>query len=337
MMKFTQITTTAALALLLAACGGSVDTDSNVRTLPASRMASVAATVSTSDIGDTVQELYIAYFGRAADPGGLAEFTRQMQALGAPADIQALNAAYGSDDGIRSLVNSFSASVESQTLYGADTSNFIASVYRNILNRAPDPEGAAFWTDAIHGGRLSRDGACLAILAAAMTNTTEQGLIDAAVVLKKIKLSQQFTAAVLDAHAEAFYAGDAAAKVVRTMLASISSETTDDQISSLISDAMKAIMLLEPPIAKILVGSPVALNTPVTLNGFTSFDPRGLMTSFSWRFSSLPSGSNASISAYYAAVTTFTPDIPGTYSVILTVADGMASGATEVKIVVPPV
>jgi len=73
------------LALALGACGGGVSPDVPARSTSSSVLQAVAAKI---DYTDAVQELYLAYFGRAADPDGLANFSAQMAALGAPSDIQ---------------------------------------------------------------------------------------------------------------------------------------------------------------------------------------------------------------------------------------------------------
>ena len=177
------------------------------------------------DYNDVVQALYVAYFGRAADTGGLANFQSQLSQLGAPREFSALSAAYGSNPGIHNLIDSFSASDESKALYSGDTKSFIKSIYNNILNRGPDQGGLDFWAGAVDRGELSRANASLSIMAGALENTSVQGLLDAALVNKKTSVASDFSFAI-DTPAEvAAYSGNAAAGLVRTMLSNISANT----------------------------------------------------------------------------------------------------------------
>ena len=135
----------------------------------------LATTVVANDYKTIVQQLYISYFGRPADPKGLANFQAQLAALGGPANIQGLDQAYRSSTGIRSLVDSFGASAESTALYSGDNTSFVTAIYKNVLNRAPDDAGLAFWVGAINNGSLTRANASLSIMAGALANISDQG------------------------------------------------------------------------------------------------------------------------------------------------------------------
>ncbi|NHZ89807.1 DUF4214 domain-containing protein [Massilia sp. CCM 8733] len=174
---------------------------------------------------DVVQALYLAYFGRAADSGGLSSFQSQLGDLSAPHTFSAVSAAYGNNVGLHNLIDSFGASAESAALYPGSTASFIAAVYQNIFNRAPDAGGAAFWTNAIDSGNLSRANASLSIMAGALENTTAQGLLDGKLVNNKITIASDFTLAI-DTPAEVNgYVGNNAAATVRTMLGTVTAAT----------------------------------------------------------------------------------------------------------------
>lgn len=222
------------LLAALSACGGGNDMAAQSQDSGAPRLA--AATVSSSvDYSATVQQIYLAYFGRAADTGGLASFSAQMTALGAPADLQKLIVAYATDPNIRKLVDSFGSSSESQALYTGDTRAFITAIYKNIFNRDPDLAGLAFWANAIDSGALTRGAASLSILAGALTNTSNQGMIDARVIDKKVQLSKLFSSTLLARSIEG-YRGDRAATLVRLMLSQIS-ENSDSALFQTVVDA----------------------------------------------------------------------------------------------------
>ncbi|NHZ44140.1 Ig-like domain-containing protein [Massilia aquatica] len=174
---------------------------------------------------DVVQALYLAYFGRAADSGGLSSFQSQLSQLDAPYTFSAVSAAYDKNAGLHSLIDSFGASAESAALYPGSTASFIAAVYQNIFNRAPDAGGAAFWTNAIDSGNLSRANASLSIMAGALANTTTQGVLDGKLVNNKITIASDFTLAI-DTPAELnAYVGNGAAATVRTMLGTVTATT----------------------------------------------------------------------------------------------------------------
>src|ERR1035438_5913283 len=65
------------------------------------------------------RRLFIAYLGRPAAPDGLAAYENALLALGAPTDIQTLNAQYYTNSAIRNLINGISATAESSALYAS--------------------------------------------------------------------------------------------------------------------------------------------------------------------------------------------------------------------------
>ena len=77
-----------------------------------------------------------------------------------------------------------------------------------------------------------------------------------------------------------------------------------------------------PPVASISVQqSNAALGAVVSLSGDQSMDNLGEPLSFAWRFDSVPAGSKASLFAADQVHSWFMPDVAGTYSIQLKVAD----------------
>jgi len=209
-------------ASLLSACGGS-DT-APVHQAQGMRMAApMGATLPASAYVDVVQKIYIAYFGRPADAGGLANFAAQMAAVGAPTDVASLPGAYAANADLRALIDGFSYSTESAALYPGDTTSFVTAVYDHLLNRAPASTGLAFWVNAIDSGSLSRSLASLSIMSAALSNTTDQGKKDAALVGLKSTIANNFTTALQGT--TGVYAGADAAALARTMLAGLTANS----------------------------------------------------------------------------------------------------------------
>jgi hypothetical protein len=91
--------------------------------------------------GGSVYRLYRAYFLRAPDAGGMAYWLGRYDG-GMP--LSAISAW-------------FAQSPEFVARYGSlDSGSFVKLVYRNVLNREPDPGGYAHWAPLVESRRLSR-------------------------------------------------------------------------------------------------------------------------------------------------------------------------------------
>ncbi|MBC7859424.1 MAG: DUF4214 domain-containing protein [Burkholderiaceae bacterium] len=232
--------------LLAAGCGGGSH-DANPNNAPQSNKAPqslASASVDAPDYVQIVQQLYISYFGRPADPTGLDNFKTQLAALGGPTDIQQLDQAYRDNPGIKALVDGFGASAESAALYSGDNGAFVTAIYNNVLNRAPDSEGLAFWVGALNSAALTRANASLAIMAGGLANTSVQGRLDADLIGKKVMVGRGFTDALVLAPVNG-YDGDAAAAKARRMLSSLTAATDiqafQSTIATLVSDLASAV------------------------------------------------------------------------------------------------
>ncbi len=215
-----------AAAFLLAACGGA-NTDGTAGVQNTMRLAAaVKSAAAPANYTTAVQQLYVAFFGRPADSSGLTNFSAALASAGAPSDIQGLNAAYSTNSTVRWAVDAFGTSDESKALYTGDTRAFVTAIYANVLNRAPDADGLAWWINAIDHGGLTRGNAALSIMAGALANTTAQGLDDAALIQKRISVASNFTATITTPTLVAAYDGNDAAASARGMLGMVT-KTTD--------------------------------------------------------------------------------------------------------------
>ncbi|WBS04662.1 DUF4214 domain-containing protein [Pseudoduganella sp. SL102] len=198
------------------------------------------------EYSDVTQALYIGYFGRAADPGALASFQLQLSALEAPTNVIDFAARYNSDPSVKALVDSFGTSLESKELYSGDTTSFVNAIYTNILDRAPDAEGLAFWTGAIDSGALSRANASISIMSGALANDSAQGRLDATLIDKKIDVATNFSLS-LDTPAKAgSYAGTAAATLVRDLLEGVESTTNVLAYQDEVGEAVASLVSARP-------------------------------------------------------------------------------------------
>ncbi len=83
------------------------------------------------------------------------------------------------------------------------------------------------------------------------------------------------------------------------------------------------------PVANAGPDNSVFVTNTVTLDGSGSSDVDGNILSYSWAFTSIPIGSNATLSDTTSVNPTFTVDVSGTYDIGLTVNDGTVDSTVE--------
>lgn len=88
-----------------------------------------------------VARLYFAYFLRIPDYDGLNYWIGRFRG----------------GDSLDGISNFFAQSAEFNNTNGAlDNAQFVDRIYQNVLGRAPDPGGRAFWIDELNSGRRNR-------------------------------------------------------------------------------------------------------------------------------------------------------------------------------------
>lgn len=225
-------------AALLASCGG----DNAQMAQPEAQLmqggqakSSGAIGASTSDYYQMVQGIYVAYFGRPADPGGLDFFASGFKSAGAHTDLVGTANLYNSNDMVRALVEVFSGSAESQALYAGDNSVFIDAIYSNLFNRAPDAEGKAFWVNALNTNAMTRGNAAIFIMASAQGS-------DATLIARKVQAASLFTTSTDTAAEKAAYSGLAANAVVRTMLSGVTLATDPNTLQATVDATLSTLV-----------------------------------------------------------------------------------------------
>lgn len=122
-------------------------------------------------------ELYVAYFNRAPDASGLNYWAGKI-----------------ANDGwtVAQVAGSFMDQAEVAAAYPAyqTTSEFIAKVYTNVLNRAADNAGKAYWTTQLNSGAVSKPNFIMAIVNAAKSTTGTAA--DAATLANKAAVGEYF-------------------------------------------------------------------------------------------------------------------------------------------------
>lgn len=124
-----------ALALGVASVGAGVAVP---QVAGAQTAAEVVYDGSPDRIDGSIYRLYRAFFLREPDADGLLHWI-----------VQARYARYP----IAAVADDFTRSAEFRGRYGAvDDGDFVDLVYRNVLERAPDPGGRAYWLDQLRRG-----------------------------------------------------------------------------------------------------------------------------------------------------------------------------------------
>jgi hypothetical protein len=249
------------LALLVSACGGNngASTDSSIKAQARTPYRSQKATAA--DYATLVQELYVAYFGRPADPGGLANFENSLAQINAPTTVAELAQAYNTNAAIKALIDTFGTSKESQTLYGTGTNqDFVTAIFKNVLNRTPASTGLAFWSGQIDSGGLSKGDAALGIMAGALANSSNsaQGQLDIALINNRINVAAYFSGQVSALNAVSAYSGSSAAAAARTFLSGVTSSST---AASYDAGAVAAVQALLSAVAASFPGNYCGVTT----------------------------------------------------------------------------
>lgn len=87
------------------------------------------------------------------------------------------------------------------------------------------------------------------------------------------------------------------------------------------------------PVANAGANQIVEVGHSVILNGNTSTNPSGIGTlTYSWAFTSRPEGSSATLINSSSAFAAFTADVAGTYTIQLTVSNGVSSSSASVTV-----
>lgn len=163
----------------------------------------------------TVNSFYLAYFGRPADPAGLAFWTAQV-------------AVNGGDT--RAIAVAFAHSEEATARYGnASPSALIDNIYQQLFNRAPDSAGLRYWTDAIVNGHASSADIVIAILNGAQGSDLQLSEL-------RQKAVSDFTFWV--GLGGSGYSGDAALEAARTLVRAVTLDASASDIARAVDAAV---------------------------------------------------------------------------------------------------
>lgn len=221
-----------------------------------------------------IQKLYVAYYGRPADPTGLAYW---LQATAAATAAGQTDAAV-----LLSVSNSFGASAEyTANFTGLNSDGIINRVYLNLFSHAPDPSGLAYWSLKLSSGDLTLANIVDAVSASAVA----AGNLDGIAFTSKVSAAESFTTA-LDTTTEILgYTGSAAGVLAKAWITSINSAAT--LATAIATPALNATVTSVTDAGNVVAGTTFSLTTSAdtitgtagndtinggTLNSFSSFD-----------------------------------------------------------------
>jgi len=182
----------------------------------------------SQDDYDSVQKMYIAYYGRPGDPEGLAFWAGKL--------------AEGNGD-LSSIIESFGASDEYTSRFGSlSSSELVNNIYLQILTRDADPSGLDFYV-----GRLDNNVSTLASIALQIADGIDDGTSDANIYHNKLTVANAYSAAVeetgstystseVDAAKALLDAVDGTAESLEASLASVDSLFTTEPTVALLTE-----------------------------------------------------------------------------------------------------
>lgn len=158
-------------------------------------------------VDQQVQELYVAYFSRAADAAGHDYWTALLDGDPANANLAAM---WGGFSQTREYLDEYSQSTNELK---------IAAIYENLFGREAESAGVAFWANAMNTGAVTLATAVTTIAAGAQGS-------DKYAYNAKVDVAQAITAAI-DTPAEAqAYTGATANAAVTNYIAQVKDEAT---------------------------------------------------------------------------------------------------------------
>lgn len=203
----------------------------------------------SSDIVNQVQQLYVAYFNRPADLGGLNYWASVVAAQGSTAAVSA----------------AFAKSPEYTTAFAGKSSyETVNQIYTNLFGRGAELGGLQYWGLLLDQGKITIDNAVTQIAAGAQGS-------DAIAYGNKVAAAGVFTTSLDSAGSALAYASAAAALVAKNFITSIT-----DNASFTANTTPEAIATA---VAALVTANESQSNTPQTLTLTANFDSVGFVPS----------------------------------------------------------
>lgn len=170
---------------------------------------------SADDRATTVQSFYLAFYGRPADPTGLAFWSAQLANAG---------------NDLAAIVDAFAQSPEAQLRFGdASPAQRISDIYETLFSRPPEAAGLQYWTETVERGHVS-----LAQVASVIFQGAQGS--DRALAELRLDAAARFTGRVEAGNSD--YAGYAALEAGRVLLRAVTPGATGEQLDALVTSAL---------------------------------------------------------------------------------------------------
>jgi len=132
---------------------------------------------------DQVQAMYVAYYSRPGDPGGVAYWASRLEK---------------SNGDLGAIINQFGNSAEyTDRLAGQSSEALINNIFVNLFGRDADAGGLAFYRNKLDSGAIT-----LASIALNIANGVTSGSSDAAIIDNKIEVANAYTTVIDEKSAE---------------------------------------------------------------------------------------------------------------------------------------
>jgi len=285
----------------------------------------------------TVTRLYIATFDRAPDSAGLSYWLNDS----------------GLD--LEGIATSFFDQEETEAKYpsGFSHADFIEEIYKNLFARGTDSDGFEYWHGELEGAKVGRSVFILAVINGALgddakilSNKTKVGLafvkagrddIDEA---KEIMLSITADATTVNPTlCKHTLSGCYTAPIVEEEEEVIEEEEEEEETTTSTSGGSSGggsggggaiTPSNNAPIANAGADqTDVAAGEEVSLDGSGSSDVEGDTLTYLWAFTAKPPESSATLDSTTSDKPSFTADKVGTYTLSLTVSDGIVSSDAD--------
>lgn len=244
----------------------------------------------------TIQGVYVALFGRPADPTGLAYFNSVTK--------------NGADlNGIGDLTTT----AEYQTRFaGQSNTQIVTAIYQSLFNRAPETAGLTFFVDALNKGTLNIKNIAIAILDGAQGD-------DKIIVTNKLTAADNFTKAIDTPVEIGSYQGTAAANAGRAFIAGVTKDTNTIPTTAQ-ADTALANLASSTPGSTGTAGVTINIANAATIVGPNNADPATKSTAGDDTINATAIGNTTSIDASAGT---------DTLNITLTGANGVGVAGTD--------
>jgi len=196
----------------------------------------------TTSYEDQVQAMYVAYYSRPGDPGGVAYWAGRLEK---------------SNGDLGAIINQFGNSAEyTDRLAGQSSEALINNIFVNLFGRDADAGGLAFYRNKLDSGAIT-----LASIALNIANGVTSGSSDAAIIDNKIEVANAYTTVIDEKSAE--YGENQIDEAVALLAAVTDEQETSDAAILSIDGALTGQTTTEPDLTE-EPGTGTAVETPST-------------------------------------------------------------------------